>query len=62
MPRKNIIKQTTEFTTSLTRLAFLALGGVLAFIAVLLIGNIAIYTLSRVTETLFDLIRAIFEG
>ena len=62
MARKNIVKQLTELTTGLARLAFIAVAGALLFVALLLLGNLCLYTLSRIVETLFDMIKTIFGG
>ena len=62
MSKKNPIKQATESVIGLGRLAFLALAGTILLVALLLLGNIILYTLARVTEALFDLVKFIFEG
>ena len=60
MARKNTVNQVTELVTGLAKLAFIALGATLAFVTVLLLGNVALYLLGHVCDTLFDLIKAVF--
>ena len=59
MARKNVVKQLTELTTGLARLAFIAVAGALLFVSALLVGDLLLHTLSRITECLFGLVQTI---
>jgi len=60
--KKSIIKRTSETFKELARLAFMAVAATLLFAVMLLLGNLALYTTARITESLFELVRFIFKG
>ena len=56
------VRHATKTLVGLARLAFLGLAGSLLFVALLLLGNVALCLLAHVADTLLDLINAIFTG
>ena len=60
--KKGILKRTRETFNELARLLFMTVAATLLFAVLLLLGNLALYTTARITESLFELVRFLFKG
>jgi hypothetical protein len=62
MNPSNAVKEATKALMGLIRLVFLALGAAFFAVVLALLLSLALAILARVTQTLFEMIKAIFGG
>jgi len=60
--RKSTFQRASDTFGDLARLAFTAVAAVFLFLVLLLLGNLALYTIARITESLFELFRLLFKA
>jgi len=60
--KKRLLRRTGETVTELAKILFIAVATTALFVALLLLGNLALYTIARITESLFELLRFLFEA
>ena len=57
MAKKVGVRQVTEFVIGVGRLAFIGVLGVLAFLALIMVANLLLWTLARTVDALLDLLK-----